>query len=439
MTYPREKGGSPADPIDAPPPSACSTLTVFCGLAFFAVAMLLARYFYTLRPTIYIANLTLFVSFLVALGVFIPELLVHKVHRRLRRDDYSLSPSWPRTLTKFMGLLGTLALIAFGYWLIVEYSRSFYERYFFFLKLVLPFWLIVAIPYIRHVDARMKDPEDGLWHMGRLVLFKWHGLRLDLVRQHLMGWLVKAFFLPLMFSSMCNWLTPFLSLDFSALRGAKAFYMTTYDLLYLMDIAFSVGAYLFSLRLMDTHIRSTEPTFLGWGAALICYEPFWQRLGSYLLDWGNLHWTNWLNGYPVLFVIWGCVILVLIAVYAYSTAAFGMRFSNLTHRGIITNGPYRWMKHPAYVCKNLTWWFISVPFVINGSMSETLRHVLLLLMLNGIYFVRAKTEERHLSRDPVYVEYAAWIDKHGLFAILKRGAGRAARRLLAALAKNAEA
>jgi hypothetical protein len=29
--------------------------------------------------------------------------------------------------------------------------------------------------------------------------------------------------------------------------------------------------------------------------------------------------------------------------------------------------------------------------------------------------MRAKTEERHLMRDPVYVAYCAWIGQHGLF------------------------
>ena len=94
---------------------------------------------------------------------------------------------------------------------------------------------------------------------------------------------------------------------------------------------------------------------------------------------------------------------------------FGARFSNLTHRGIITNGPYRWTKHPAYVVKNLSWWMISVPFMAQGAPDEVLRHCLLLLGLNGIYALRAKTEEWHLSRDADYVAYALWLEAHGMF------------------------
>jgi hypothetical protein len=44
----------------------------------------------------------------------------------------------------------------------------------------------------------------------------------------------------------------------------------------------------------------------------------------------------------------------------------------------------------------------------------------LLALLNLIYYARARTEERHLSRDPTYVAYALWIDQHGLLAGLAR-------------------
>jgi hypothetical protein len=42
------------------------------------------------------------------------------------------------------------------------------------------------------------------------------------------------------------------------------------------------------------------------------------------------------------------------------------------------------------------------------------------LLLNGVYALRAWTEERHLRRDPAYVRYAEWIDQHGLAVRLRR-------------------
>jgi hypothetical protein len=44
----------------------------------------------------------------------------------------------------------------------------------------------------------------------------------------------------------------------------------------------------------------------------------------------------------------------------------------------------------------------------------------MLALFNFIYFMRARTEERHLSRDPVYVEYALWMNDHGALRFLGR-------------------
>lgn len=37
-----------------------------------------------------------------------------------------------------------------------------------------------------------------------------------------------------------------------------------------------------------------------------------------------------------------------------------------------------------------------------------------------IYFLRARTEENHLSNYPEYEEYANWINEHGLFSWVGR-------------------
>ena len=56
-----------------------------------------------------------------------------------------------------------------------------------------------------------------------------------------------------------------------------------------------------------------------------------------------------------------------------------------------------------------------MPFLTNGHPSEVIRLSLLLLTLNFIYFMRARTEERHLSLDPTYATYAHYIERHGIF------------------------
>nr|WP_306663164.1 isoprenylcysteine carboxylmethyltransferase family protein [Ralstonia sp. ASV6] len=364
----------------------------------------------------------LFMLGMTSAAVLLVDLLWLKAYRRTSTGlDFGRDhPSWQRSLFKFAGLLGSLGFVALLYWLFPEYHGDFYDRYYAMLRLVLPPWLALALPYLYFVDRKMAQPFDGYWHLGRLVTMQWDKVDVRIVGQHLLGWLVKGFFLPLMFAYMCNDLARFLATDYSQLNGFKAWFDLLYGLFYFIDVGLVAMGYLLALRIADTHLRSAEPTMLGWVVALVCYEPFWSLYGrQYLAYDTGFKWGAWLWNTPLLYGIWGSAILLLTAIYVWATVSFGARFSNLTHRGIITNGPYRWTKHPAYVAKNLSWWMISIPFVAQGSGDEALRHCLLLLAVNGIYALRAWTEERHLSRDPEYVAYARWIDENGLFRFLR--------------------
>ena len=133
---------------------------------------------------------------------------------------------------------------------------------------------------------------------------------------------------------------------------------------------------------------------------------------------------------PVNFLI-GAVLVALTGVYAWATFAFGLRFSNLTYRGVITNGPYRWTRHPAYVSKNLFWWAAVLPFLVTtGSPVEAIRNSFFLLVVNGIYFWRAKTEEKHLLGDPAYQAYWAWAQRNALVPrLFAKLSGRALPRI----------
>jgi isoprenylcysteine carboxyl methyltransferase (ICMT) family protein YpbQ len=281
--------------------------------------------------------------------------------------------------------------------------------------------LLLAPVYCSWIDAHALDPRDELVQFADFVL---RGLRTDnpaAIRRHLLGWTVKGFFLPLM--------TVYLNSDFNALTnsfrhdGFNAFgnYDFWFTLSYTIDLLFCVIGYTATLRLFDSQIRSVEPTVLGWIAALLCYQPFYSVINQFYLPYeGKLNFSTWLEHWPLLQVLWAAAIISLLMIYSFSTASFGLRFSNLTHRGIITSGPYRFTKHPAYLSKNISWWLVSVPFVASEGASVTLRHCFALLLLNGVYFLRARTEERHLSRDPTYVAYARWIDTHGMLSALGR-------------------
>jgi hypothetical protein len=388
-----------------------------------AASMLLGVIVIEFRPPVHeIAYLALIVMACAAIGVFVPDLLWQKVHRRTL-----VAPTAPgddlRTLTKFAGLLGAVGFVALLYWLFPEYYRGqgFYGNFWLALRIVLPLWAIAALPYIYWVDRRMPEPRDALWQMGRFVTLRWRGLDARVIGQFLLGWVARGYFLPLMFTYLCNDLNRMLQTDWHSLHSFKDLYDWAYFALFFIDVAMVSMTYLMSLRLTDTHVRSTEPTMLGWVTALICYQPLWSLVSGQYIDYDNgPRWDLWLQHLPWLYIAWGSAILALSLIYVWATLSFGGRFSNLTHRGIITNGPYRYSKHPAYIAKNLSWWMISMPFMFADDLAMALRRCLLLGLLNFIYYLRAKTEERHLGVDPLYVEYAAWIDSHGLLRFINR-------------------
>jgi hypothetical protein len=393
------------------PPSATNAWVAWSGAIVMLLGVTVLNFW---QPVHHIAYQALTVMACAAFGVFVPDLLWQKVQRRTLVTP--AAGDWPRSLTKMAGLLGAVGFIALIYWLFPEYRvNGFYANYWAALSVVLPLWGLLALPYIFWIDRRMREPRDALWQMGRLVTLRWRGLSGQALGQYLLGWVVKGYFLPLMFTYLCTELNKLLHYDLGLLHGFMGIYDWIYFVLYFIDLALVAMTYLMSLRLTDTHIRSTEPTTLGWVTALICYQPFWSLIGHQYIDYDSgMRWDLWLKNMPWLAAAWGSAILALVAIYVWATMSFGGRFSNLTHRGIITNGPYRYTKHPAYLAKNLSWWLISMPFMVSGDPSMMLRRCLLLGLLNIVYYLRAKTEERHLGMDPVYVQYAAWIDRHGL-------------------------
>lgn len=369
-------------------------------------------------------HLGFLVLYAVAAPVLLLELWLLRVHRRAstgldwdRPAHYSLS----RTLFKLFGLIQTLLGIAFLYWLLPEYHGGFYETYRQLLLQYGPWMLLIAVPYFYFIDGRMVQPEDGFWHMGRWFL-PGHSPNRSALAMHWRHWLIKAFFLPLMFVYLTNNLG---NLVHWRIPSSNDVFMRWYDLIYLIvmtiDLAFAAVGYILSMRLFDTHLRSADPTVLGWLVALMCYQPFYSVFDRYYLPYDDgFHWNIWLHGQVWLQAAWGTLVLLLLSVYTWATLSFGVRFSNLTHRGILTHGPFRFTKHPAYVSKNLSWWLIAIPFISAQGGWQAFHNCLLLLLLNGLYYLRAITEERHLSRDPTYVQYAHWIDQQGIFRFLHR-------------------
>jgi hypothetical protein len=181
----------------------------------------------------------------------------------------------------------------------------------------------------------------------------------------------------------------------------------TYDIIFFVDCGVALIGYSLESRWLGNKTRSVEPTMLGWAAALSCYPPYNNVLGTYLpLDNGPAVIT----GENALLALRVATVL-LFSIYAAATVAFGFKFSNLTNRGIISRGPYRLVRHPAYLTKCTAWWLEHLPTI-------TLTKAFFLTLLCGVYALRAWTEERHLSMDPDYLAYkkkVPWILFPGVY------------------------
>jgi len=355
------------------------------------------------------------------------DILVERVHRNPSTGlDYdrpdALSHTLARLPVKVIGLWATWAVIAFAYWSLKTYAAPAYAWYLALARDLLPFLLPASVLYIAFVDRYATEPKDGCWQAGLLVLGRWREIDRDALREHALAWTIKAFFLAFMCSILPGNIVRLTArpiwMEAWAIVPIVHWLVT---LLFTIDICFATVGYVATFRVTDSHVRSSNPLWSGWVFALICYPPFvLMNAGGPLGYATNQDWIFWLKDKPVLLGLWGGVIVALIAVYTFATVAFGLRFSNLTHRGILTHGTYAWTKHPAYLTKNIYWWVVHMPFLATAGTGTALQNTALLLLVNLVYYIRAKTEEAHLGTDPDYRAYAAWIAENGLMAQLAR-------------------
>ena len=358
------------------------------------------------------------------------SVLVGRVHRRASTGiDWHrprpLSAVLDVSLTKLAGLWATWALIGFLYCVARWYWS---EPYLFAMEVLgaaaVPLF-VLSIPYVLWLDRVLVEPRDGAWHFGAMLIGREAWSRPEVAR-HLRAWAVKGFFTAFMVSILPGLFGEIVRTDFAALGSDPvAIARTAIACMFLLDVQIGTVGYIMTAKPLDAQIRSANPFLAGWLAALLCYPPFVLMGTGGLMTYevNTQDWAAWFGAWPLLLWVWGALMVALTAAYASATVIFGLRFSNLTYRGVITNGPYRFTRHPAYLSKNLFWWCSSLPFLVtSNSLTDVVRNCFFLLLTNAIYFWRAKTEEAHLcAEDAKYREYHAWMAEN---APITRGLGR---------------
>ena len=363
------------------------------------------------------------------------SLLVDKVHRRPSTGiNWDTPRSWGAdrsvSLVKLAGLWSTWVILAGLYCL----GRWYWQGQYLFAMDVLAYAAIplavLSVPYVFWLDRVMVEPRDHAWHFGAMLLGR-NGWNAGEVKRHWRAWIIKGFFGAFMISILPGGFAEVVNADFTGIMADPvriAYFLIGF--LFVVDVQIGTVGYLVTMRPLDAHIRSGNPFLGGWVAALICYPPvvftFMGGTGVLAYEVNTAGWAYWLEGHSAVLWVWAAMLVTLTAIYAWATMAFGLRFSNLTYRGVLTNGPYRFSRHPAYLSKNLFWWLSTMPFLVtSGSMVDMVRNSFFLGCVSAIYFWRAKTEEAHLLReDAKYREYHSWMERNGLITAPLMAIGR---------------
>lgn len=231
----------------------------------------------------------------------------------------------------------------------------------------------------------------------------------------ILSWCVKIFFVPL----MIFWLTwhifdttnqlylLFKPHEISFVQFfSQNIFVAALGMILFFDVFFFTLWYLIEGKIFKNVIKSVEPTLFGWLVALACYPPFNKVTGD-LLWWYSSESAHF--SHPYALVGFNILILILMGIYAWASVSLGLKASNLTNRWIVKRWPYKYIRHPAYVTKNLAWWIGWVPIlvwaILEGKIWLFFTALLSLSAWSGIYYLRSLTEERHLSADEAYLKY----------------------------------
>lgn len=373
------------------------------------------------------ATASVLAAWLLADGV---PVLLRLLRRNVRRNE-TRRAFWIRVATKMAGLwaLGGLAFVAclaFPFFVesrVGEWLLSAPDAMVEGVILLVPF----AVLYVALTDRLSEEPDDYLHQVGRAILMQ--DYREAEIFFALRVLAIKSFFFVLMFSGGMASFAWFADNPFADRPPlSAAWFEALIRAVYLIDVVLAAGGYLATLKLFGWHIRATETTVSGWVVCLLCYEPFFPAVSCTFVPYEDgPGWQSVLAEGSAFFILWSAAVLFCHLVYVWATVAFGPRFSNLTHRGIITGGPYRFTKHPAYLAKNAAWWLFSLPGFLASGFPEGMFRAGMLAIISFIYLQRARAEERMLGADPAYRAYAETVAAHGLFGAVRRLlAGRAA-------------
>lgn len=280
-------------------------------------------------------------------------------------------------------------------------------------------WVVIAYALVLPIYYRSVGAKSKAWMVVSAFLrcVKGGGSFSAAELQAARVLLLKFFFAPLMVSWLAQHLSGFAELNFYAVSFPdsalgwldfynKKIHSNIVHFVVFIDVFFFTVGYLIEHHWLRNEFVSVDPTLSGWLACVICYPPFnggliaflgWQTADSPVVEYVGIQF------------ILNLAILISFTVYSAASWSLGFKASNLTNRGIVERGVYRWLRHPAYAFKNMAWWLGAMPALWLAVQHSPIDVIAILLSLCGwttVYVARALTEERHLlMTDNGYREY----------------------------------
>ncbi|HTD06241.1 methyltransferase family protein [Undibacterium sp.] len=353
-------------------------------------------------------------------------------------NTLAMQNSSARVLQLAANYFSTVAVFYLGYLFFTQYNDYFIRTFFavwtptlyertdivvsteLALRYLFLSYAVLLVPYYAYYrDKRSASLIALAWLYGRIV-----GSRAQLEHVHKQAFLyllLKAVFVPFIFSATISQLVGFNNALIKIVLASETLqaepwmyvYMSyVHDLLmhglFLLDVLPFVFGYLLDAPFLKNTIKSVDPTFSGWFFCLCCYQPFNYAAFAFFPRLSTESFNGLeLFGYP-LTVAMDVILLVALAGYASASWSLGLKASNLTSRGVVRSGLYRWIRHPAYSLKLAAWWISVVPLIAGAYISGGNWFMIALGMSvwTMVYYFRAVTEERHLRyTDAEYAEY----------------------------------
>jgi protein-S-isoprenylcysteine O-methyltransferase Ste14 len=308
-------------------------------------------------------------------------------------------------------------------------AMKFYEwLYVIYLGVSLPTYLILR------PRSLLASKNVLIWGVARRVaqaaLWPWAGNAGSALalsheeKRALMFLLVKLIYGPLMLNSAfieiraCDRCIQMLQ-GMPRVMGWNAMdfgYIMFVHLVFVLDSCLFFIGYHTEASFLKNELKEVETNVWRILVCIACYPPFnlvtTSVLGSSLEDPYILVGGDF-RGIATWMLRAGAVLFLVLLIS--SSLSLFTRASNLTNRGIVSWGPYRYVRHPGYFAKNMFWLMTLIPALIPNPSSMFFSWksycVTCLCTAAGflgwatLYYLRAITEEQFLRQDPEYVAY----------------------------------